>query len=219
MSLRLDVWIATAISAILFFLVMTSTESTLATECAIANEDGKIVVRGEGRVEDGDTIWVGIHKIRLYGIEALEEDQPCHKDNERQNCAERSIQALSDLIAGHTIKCKIDIGKRGEPIMSYNRYLAICYLSDGTELNRRLVRDGWVLADPSVKGDMYRGDEKFAAERAFGIHSSNFISPKEYRRSKYDASEPCPTDHQCVRSNRTDIEELLKVFKNKDPNQ
>ncbi len=203
------------------FVAIFTTSAPIKAEphdCEIGTENGKITIRGPAKIEDGDTIWVGIHKIRLYGIEALEEDQPCTRDNKRQDCAERSIQALSEILKGQFLKCYIDIGKRGEPIMSYNRYLAICNLADGTELNRRLVREGWVIADPSPKGKIYRADQKFAEERLLGIHSAVFMSPKEYRRLKSRSTDPCPTGFQCVRSTRTDIEDLLNAFKRSKEN-
>lgn len=203
-------------SAIACFYAFAATQPASSEACAIGKENGKIAIRGLAKVEDGDTIWVGIHKVRLYGIEALEEDQPCTKDNERQNCAERSIQALTRLVEGHTIKCLFDIGKRGEPIMSYNRYLAVCYLSNGAELNRMLVRDGWVISDRSPKGEIYREDEEYAAKHKLGIHDALFDLPKAYRKSKNQPAKDCPTGFQCVRSNRTDVEELLRALKNSE---
>lgn len=118
------------------------------SNCAAIVEEDQIVLRGNAKVEDADTIWVGIHKVRLYGIEALEDDQPCTKNGERFYCAEKSIKYLTELVEGIDVTCRIDIGKRGEPVMSYNRYLGTCTLPDQTSINQIMVGEGWALADP-----------------------------------------------------------------------
>lgn len=193
--------------------LFTFIPSILASEtCSVSVTEKGIVLKGIATVEDGDTIWVGIHKVRLYGIEALEHDQPCWKEGKRLKCSERSITALTERIKGKTLKCHIDRGKYGRPLMSYNRYLGTCFLDDGSELNRWLVRQGWALAEPTARGKIYEEAESQAAREKLGIHIAQFDRPKDFRRSKNGAYKSCPKEYQCVRSNRTDIEELLSTF-------
>lgn len=180
--------------------------------CSVSVTKKGVALTGNATVEDGDTIWVGIHKVRLYGIEALEHDQPCWKDGKRLKCSERSVAALTERIKDQTLKCQIDRGKYGRPLMSYNRYLGTCFLDDGSELNRWLVRQGWALAEPTARGKIYKETELLAAKEKLGIHIAQFDRPKDYRRSRNGAYKSCPKEYQCVRSNRTDIEELLATF-------
>ena len=46
-------------------------------------------VTGSPRVIDGDTIWIGETKIRLYGIDAPKAKQLCHRDGICQSARSR----------------------------------------------------------------------------------------------------------------------------------
>lgn len=198
----------------LMSLAATSTTSANASEeCAITQSEKGVSINGPATVIDADTLWVGVFKVRLYGIEALEEDQKCTRNGKALNCAEESIAWLKQLIEGKPITCKIDLGKRGEPIMSYNRYLATCFLKDKRELNRMIVRSGRAIADRSPKGDIYRSEEAKAKQEGIGIHVGNFMDPKAFRKAQNTPKKPCPMGYQCVRSDRADLLELLEADK------
>jgi micrococcal nuclease len=83
-------------------------------------------------VLDGDTIEV-LHnnraeRIRLSGIDCLEKGQPYGK---------RAKQAVADLAYGKDVT----IQPHGHD--KYGRILADVLLSDGTNVNLSLVKDGW----------------------------------------------------------------------------
>ena len=55
-------------------------------------------VTGTARIIDGDTIWIGETKIRLYGIDAPEARQLCRRDGQSWRCGEAATEALRRLI-------------------------------------------------------------------------------------------------------------------------
>ena len=62
-------------------------------------------ITGLARVVDGDTIWIGEAKIRLWGIDAPESGQTCIMDSASPGpCGEAATAALKRLI-GHNPVC------------------------------------------------------------------------------------------------------------------
>ena len=62
-------------------------------------------ITGLARVVDGDTIWIGEAKIRLWGIDAPESGQTCHRDGQPWRCGEAATEALRRLI-GDPRECR-----------------------------------------------------------------------------------------------------------------
>lgn len=59
---------------------------------------------------DGDSLRMGVTKIRLQGIDAPECDQVCHLGTplKRYRCGLAAKDALTTLIAGRSIDCEIE---------------------------------------------------------------------------------------------------------------
>jgi endonuclease YncB( thermonuclease family) len=86
-------------------------------------------------VVDGDTLRLGRQVVRLSGVAAPERGTPCGS----VDCGAAAANALSALIDGHGVDCRID----GHDHLG--RPLGVCQAS-GVELNQALVRDGWAHA-------------------------------------------------------------------------
>ena len=98
-----------------------------------------LVVYGEAKVIDGDTIHIGKNKIRLHGIDAPEWNQSCTLNSKIWECGKKSTLALKKLIANQNIVCEI------KSIDKYKRYIAVCF-SNKVNLNKEMVQNGWAIA-------------------------------------------------------------------------
>jgi endonuclease YncB( thermonuclease family) len=97
-------------------------------------------ISGVPRIIDGDTIVIGVTKIRLESIDAPESDQICVDENgERWACG----IAARDRLAGHVGNGPVDCTPSG--LDAYGRTLAVCRIR-GEDLNAWMVREGWALA-------------------------------------------------------------------------
>jgi endonuclease YncB( thermonuclease family) len=89
----------------------------------------------EAAVVDGDTLRLGQQVVRLSGVAAPERGTPCGS----VDCGAAAANALSALIGGHGVDCRIDGHDR------LGRPLGVCQAS-GVELNQALVHVGWAHA-------------------------------------------------------------------------
>ncbi|MDD9707443.1 thermonuclease family protein [Seohaeicola sp. SP36] len=97
-------------------------------------------VEGICYVVDGDTIRIGDLSLRLAGIDAPELDHPW---------GQKAKWELVKLCKGQIITAKI------EPMMSYDRLVATCYLPDGRDLSAEMVRLGLALDWPKFSLGKY----------------------------------------------------------------
>ncbi|MCD6569278.1 MAG: thermonuclease family protein [Deltaproteobacteria bacterium] len=117
-------------------------------------------------VYDGDTIKVDDGTIiRLIGVDAPEVDSPYGK---AEPFGSESKRYLKKLLYGR--KVKMSVGP--QPFDRYNRTLAYVYLTDGTLINGRIIKDGWARAytrfDFKHK-DLFVTYEKEARAKGLGI--------------------------------------------------
>lgn len=180
------------------FMFHTATALSQELSCGCEISQNKIIFRGKADVVDADTIWIGIHKVRLFGIEGLEDSQPCTKDGARFHCYDKSFDFLKSLTTNKEVTCKIDRSKFGRPSMDRNRYLGTCFV-ENLEINRTLVEKGWVLAGEGTKGEIYQTAEATAKANKLGIHQTSFDPPWVWRDKNKPKHVKCPTGtHQCV---------------------
>lgn len=109
--------------------VFTATVSTLlgATATGFAAEPP---ITGPARVIDGDTLEVAGERVRLFGVDAPEREDPR---------GPRATAALVDLVDGRQVTCT----PTGDT--SYGRIVARCR-AGGRDLGDALIRDGWAFA-------------------------------------------------------------------------
>lgn len=97
-------------------------------------------VVGTCYVVDGDTIRIGDVSLRLAGIDAPELDHPW---------GQKAKWELAKLCKGQTITARI------EPMISYDRLVATCYLPDGRDLSAEMVSRGLALDWPKFSAGKY----------------------------------------------------------------
>lgn len=132
-------------------------------------------VTGRPRVLSGDLLRVGDQTVRLYGIDAPEQDQYCENDYGRPfECGIEALDALSELIGRRMVTC---VGDRSNDA---GQLLAVCYAGD-TNLNGRMVRTGWAVARPDEQPD-FTPMERLARGERVGIWALKFMDPAEWRK-------------------------------------
>ena len=165
------------LSLILFSLFILFTSS-------IHSTSSEIIIFGNAKIIDGDTIKINKKKIRLFGIDAPEKKQICKKIyinflifNFKKNykCGEKSTSALLKKIKDKKIKC---ILKDDRDI--YKRHIGTCYLKD-QNINKWLVKNGHALAYKRYS-KKYVLEEQYAKENKLGIWKGAFIEPEKWRR-------------------------------------
>ncbi len=125
----------------------------------IAQAGNEIV--GKARVIDGDTLEVGGHAVRLYGIDAPDTAQACTSDGRSWPCGENAAFALAYATAEHWLRCEEKGRDAAGPIV------AVCYAGP-YDVGARLVREGWARADPAVSSG-YADEEAQAKRTGAGI--------------------------------------------------
>ncbi len=91
-------------------------------------------------VVDGDTMRVQETVVRLQGVEAPPRGRMCNRaDGTSFDCGAAAAAALADLVRGRRVVCRLS-GRDGAGYPE-----AQCQAGE-TDLNRRLVADGWARA-------------------------------------------------------------------------
>jgi endonuclease YncB( thermonuclease family) len=130
---------------------------------------------GPARVLDGDSIEIAGARIRLQGIDAPEWEQACaDAAGQAWPCGKAAAQELRRHIGARDLTCEPSGFDR------YNRMLATCFDTDGSDLNAWIVRRGWALAYGG--GRNYRSEQDEAETAKRGIWTGTFLPPEEWRR-------------------------------------
>jgi len=138
-------------------------------------DEPRIPIVGRAWVVDGDTIHVAGRRIRLEDIDAPESDQTCvDPAGKAWPCGVAATRHLRERIAGQSLTCAPRARDR------YGRVIAGCTLSDGSDLNAWLVRQGWALASGFTRA--YASEEAEAKAQKRGIWIGAFVAPSEWRR-------------------------------------
>ena len=136
---------------------------------------GQTTLLGIPTVIDGDTLRLNGQSIRLFAIDAPELDQTCLINAVQWPCGQAASEALAEWVAGVSVLCE------GVSIDRYNRLVAICWRSDGLELNQTLVRSGLAVANPFYS-DRYVNDQEQARLSGVGLWASDFMLPWIWRK-------------------------------------
>jgi endonuclease YncB( thermonuclease family) len=144
-------------------------------------------------VIDGDTLWIGIHEIRLFGVDAIEDGQTCTDAAGRTvDCFKRSREELVAWVAKPGFHCIGMVGKNNKPRRSYGRYLATCKVGD-VEVNTAMVESGWAFAAYYV-GDARRGIKpcgQKGADAFQSVENTARTASRGLHALKVDLNHPC----------------------------
>ncbi|MEL6244968.1 MAG: thermonuclease family protein [Pseudomonadota bacterium] len=172
-----------------FGLVSTNTVATAAT-------DTPSVLMGEVRATDGDSLRMGDHRIRLFGIDAPESAQTCDLNGDSWACGRASRKALERLVKGETVHCVTRDMDRG-------RHVAICTAGE-IDLSAHMVERGWAVAFTRYSF-RYASQELTARRAGRALWRSDFERPAAYRarlrkeQAEAAASNPqTPPDADCT---------------------
>jgi endonuclease YncB( thermonuclease family) len=177
----------TAVTNVLFKKSKNFLLSNLCIFIATAYSIGSVgsaelrVFAGIPIVIDGDTLRIKNEKIRLEGVDAVEQKQTCmitksQKAKSVWQCGKKATEALTNKVRGKEIRCY------SERRDSYKRIVATCEL-EGENLNRWLVSNGWAVAY-SFYTTAYVPEEVVAKREQKGVWGGVFEQPRRYRESK-----------------------------------
>lgn len=138
------------------------------------------------RVVDGDTFELATgEKVRMIGMDTPETVKPNHPV---EAYGKEASNFTKELLTDQKVTLKFDV----EPYDKYKRLLAYVYLSDGTFVNEKLVRDGYariMTIPPNVAhSDLFLAAEREAREQNRGLWGLD--AKKKATEPKKNAQEP-----------------------------
>jgi endonuclease YncB( thermonuclease family) len=151
-------------------------------------EEGEVMLAGQPRVVDGDTLVLGDERIRLLGLDAPELAQTCTRAGDAWPCGRVAGQYLRRLIGTSAVRCA------GRATDRYGRRLAVC-MAGQQDLNARMVSDGYAVAF----GD-YQDEEAAARAARAGLWAGTFEQPHEWRARHGGMVETPHIDSRMMRS-------------------
>ncbi len=145
-------------------------------------------IGGQAVVVDGDTIDVGVVRIRLHGIDAPEAGQTCLRANGRSwPCGTSAAERLAGLVEGQPIEC---LALERDP---YGRIVASCQVGH-VDVGATLVEEGLAWAFVRYSDDYVR-QENVARGAGRGIWQGEAETPWDFRAHRWEraaAASPRP---------------------------
>ncbi|MGY3032727.1 endonuclease YncB(thermonuclease family) [Bradyrhizobium sp. USDA 4354] len=130
---------------------------------------------GRASVIDADTLEIHGKRIRIWGLDAPENDQLCRDEEGRlYRCGAEAANQLYEHISGGPLACTQ---------ISYDRYrriVATCTLT-GDDVGEWLVAQGLAVDWPKYSNGRYARAQQSAERAARGIWRGSFAEPWLYR--------------------------------------
>jgi endonuclease YncB( thermonuclease family) len=143
-------------------------------------------------IVDGDTLAIDGVRVRLWGVDAPEQDQTCRRGGQAYRCGEVARQALRAWIGQKPVSCD-EIEKD-----QYGRSVARCTV-EGEDVGGWMVRQGHALDYSRYSAGAYARDEASARAAARGLHAGTFEPAWEWRRARRTAlPEQVPPQPACL---------------------
>lgn len=154
-----------------------------------------IEISGSAKVIDGDTIVIGSQVIRLHGIDAPETAQRYSSQNGKTwLCGKAALEHVKELLAHKTVTCS------GSEFDDYDRLLAVCQTSSGTDINLDLIENGMAWAFIRYSDD-YVVPESLARDRRIGIWRHETETPWEFREARWFVEQQIAPDGCPIKGN------------------
>ncbi len=132
-------------------------------------------VFGLARVLSGDTLVMGDHIIKLYGIAAPDIKQNCAaRDGRGYRCGQQSAKWLSEWLADNEIKCHI-IKDDGHGTLT-----GVCLIGE-YDIGAAIVNAGWAVANPQDT-QIYLAYQEQASVNRRGLWDGKFYMPWDWRK-------------------------------------
>ena len=131
-------------------------------------------ITGTARIVDGDTIWIGETKIRLWGIDAPETKQVCERDGKPWRCGEAATEALRQFIGTSAVTCESHGKDR------YGRMIGRCSVN-GLDIGAEMVSRGLALAYTRYSR-YYLPNQNETHATGVGMFAGEIMPPWEWRR-------------------------------------
>ena len=154
-------------------------------------------LEGTATAQAGDQLRISGLTIRLEGIEAPHRAQTCLKPGgKRWDCAATARDALTRLVKGHRIKCKVS-GSSSDDVRTGH-----C-LAGQTDLAAELVLKGHVFAQSGLFA-AYSSQESQALAAKAGFWAGDVLRPADWRAARWEeakrqAPDGCPIKGQVFR--------------------
>lgn len=137
---------------------------------------GAETLSGSASALDGDTLELNGVRVRLHGVDAPENDQPCRSAGRRWPCGREARRALDARIRGGWVACEVRDQDR------YGRVVATCSVA-GQDLNAWMVANGWALAYRRYSL-AYVAEESRARATRRGVWQGEFVAPWKWREAQ-----------------------------------
>ena len=151
-----------------------------------ALQGGQAQVSGIGHVIDGDTLDVGVTRVRLAVVDTPERAQSCDRNNAAMACGEAARFALQGMAEGRQVTC--DLG----PNRTHDRAVGWCRVG-GEVLNLALLDTGLgIVADrylaewPDHAAAMVAAQARAKAARR-GLWAMHAVTPSVWRAQRRQA--------------------------------
>ena len=151
----------------------------IVTFLLVISQPARADITGKPFIVDGDTIAIAGQLIRLYGIDAPENEQTCGTAEQPWRCGQEAGFALAYFVTSNWVTC-IERGRAPDGELA-----AVCFAGGigGPDLARHQVANGWALALPGVV-DGYEAEQEAARGGGLGIWRAVFTPPWEWRRQQ-----------------------------------
>lgn len=141
------------------------------------------------RIVDGDTLDLGVVRIRLHGIDAPETGQTCLRENGRSwQCGTAATNRLAELAEGKRLTCEAldrDL---------YGRIIARCR-HEGVDINGVMIDEGLAWAFVRFSND-YSEQEAMARKAGVGLWQGEAQPAWDYRDDRW-ARAVATSPHGC----------------------